>query len=57
MDKQIVLKTLTAAEKARLPLLFLQPASEVLDRFAAVAKPAANGLVDLDPDAPRRRET
>ena len=47
MDKQIVLKTLTGAEKARLPLLFLQPASEVLDRFTAVATAAANGLVDL----------
>jgi outer membrane lipoprotein-sorting protein len=47
VDKQIVLKTLTAAEKARLPLLFLQPPSEILDRFAAVAKQAGNGLVDL----------
>ena len=46
-DRQIVLKTLTAAEKGRLPLLFLQPASEVLDRFTAEAGPAANGLVDL----------
>jgi len=46
-DQQIVLKTLTAAEKARLPLLFLQPAAEILDRFAAAARPAANGLVDL----------
>ena len=47
VDKQIVLKTLSAAEKARLPLLFLQPASEILDRFAAVAKATENGLVDL----------
>lgn len=46
-DKQIVLKTLTAAEKSRLPLLFLQPAAEVLDRFTAVARIAENGLVDL----------
>jgi len=46
-DRQIVLKTLTAAEKGRLPLLFLQPASEVLDRFAAEAAPAANDLFDL----------
>lgn len=46
-DKQIVLKTLTGAEKARLPLLFLQPAAEVLERFTAVATSAANGLVDL----------
>ena len=46
-DRQIVLKTLTAAEKARLPLLFLQPASEVLARFDARAKPAGNGLVEL----------
>jgi len=38
---------LSGAEKARLPLLFLQPASEVLDRFTAVATAAANGLVDL----------
>ena len=47
IDKQIVLKTLTGAEKARLPLLFLQPASDVLERFTAVATAAANGLVDL----------
>ena len=46
-DRQIVLKTLTASEKARLPLLFLQPASEVLDRFTAVANGADNGLVEL----------
>jgi outer membrane lipoprotein-sorting protein len=46
-DAQIVLKTLTPAEKARLPLLFLQPAEEVLDRFAAVAKTGENGLVEL----------
>jgi outer membrane lipoprotein-sorting protein len=46
-DKQIVLKSLTAAEKARLPLLFLQPAPDVLARFTAVAKPSANGLVEL----------
>ena len=46
-DAQIVLKTLTPAEKARLPLLFLQPASEVLERFEAVAKAGENGLVEL----------
>lgn len=46
-DKQIVLKTLTAAEKARLPLLFLQPPAEILGRFAAEAKTADNGLVEL----------
>lgn len=46
-DRQIVLKTLTASEKARLPLLFLQPAAEVLERFAAVAKGADDGLVEL----------
>lgn len=46
-DRQIVLKTLTASEKARLPLLFLQPAAEVLERFVAVARAADDGLVDL----------
>jgi outer membrane lipoprotein-sorting protein len=46
-DRQIVLKTLTAAEKARLPLLFLQPASEILERFAASARTGENGLVEL----------
>jgi outer membrane lipoprotein-sorting protein len=46
-DRQIVLKTLTASEKARLPLLFLQPAAEVLERFAAAAKEADDGLVEL----------
>ncbi|MCL4810237.1 MAG: outer membrane lipoprotein carrier protein LolA [Thermoanaerobaculia bacterium] len=47
VDRQIVLKTLTASEKARLPLLFLQPAAEVLERFVAVARAADEGLVDL----------
>lgn len=46
-DRQIVLKTLTASEKARLPLLFLQPASEVLERFAAAAKEGGDGRVEL----------
>lgn len=46
-DRQIVLKTLTAAEKARLPLLFLQPAADLLARFDASAKAGPNGLVDL----------
>lgn len=46
-DKQIVLKTLTAAEKARLPLLFLEPPEQVLARFQAAAAKADNGLVDL----------
>ena len=46
-DRQIVLKTLTASEKARLPLLFLQPAADLLSRFDADARPAANGLVEL----------
>ncbi len=46
-DAQIVVKTLTPAEKARLPLLFLQPPSEVLERFEAVAKAGGNGLVEL----------
>ncbi|MBI5445650.1 MAG: outer membrane lipoprotein carrier protein LolA [Deltaproteobacteria bacterium] len=47
VDKQIVLKTLTGAEKARLPLLFLQPPSEILERFLAEAKATGNGLVEL----------
>jgi len=47
VDRQIVLKTLTEAEKARLPLLFLQPASDILDRFAAVAKASDGGLVEV----------
>jgi outer membrane lipoprotein carrier protein len=46
-DRQIVLKTLTPAEKARLPLLFLQPPAEILERFAAAAKSADNGLVEV----------
>jgi outer membrane lipoprotein-sorting protein len=46
-DRQVVRKTLTAAEKSRLPLLFLQPPSEVLDRFAASARGGENGLVEL----------
>ena len=46
-DKQIVLKTLTPAEKARLPLLFLQPPAEILERFSAAAKNADNGLVEV----------
>ena len=46
-DRQIVLKTLTAAETSRLPLLFLQPAADLLARFEASAKAGPNGLVDL----------
>lgn len=46
-DRQVVRKTLTAAEKERLPLLFLRPPSEVLARFSAVVKRGASGLVEL----------
>lgn len=46
-DKQVVVKTLTPAEKARLPLLFLQPPAEILERFSASAKAADNGLVEV----------
>lgn len=46
-DRQVVVKTLTPAEKARLPLLFLQPPAEILERFEASAKSADNGLVEV----------
>ena len=46
-DRQIVVKTLTPTEKARLPLLFLQPPAEVLERFSASARYAENGLVEV----------
>lgn len=46
-DRQVMRKTLTAAEKERLPLLFLKPPAEVLDRFAAVVKPDGKGLLEL----------
>lgn len=46
-DRQVVVKTLTPSEKARLPLLFLQPPAEILERFSASAKTADNGLVEV----------
>ena len=46
-DRQVVRKTLTPSEKERLPLLFLEPPSEVFGRFAAAVARGANGLVEL----------
>ncbi len=46
-DRQVVRKTLTASERERLPLLFLNPPAEVLGRFSAAVKRGANGLVEL----------
>ncbi|KAA0253827.1 outer membrane lipoprotein carrier protein LolA [Acidobacteria bacterium ACD] len=46
-DRQMVVRTLTPEERQRLPLLFLEAPDRVLDRFAATAADAANGLSEL----------
>jgi len=46
-DKQLVVKSLTAGERARLPLLFLESPERLLARFDAKVTPKANDLVEL----------
>jgi NAD+ synthase (glutamine-hydrolysing)/outer membrane lipoprotein carrier protein len=58
-DKQMVVKTLTPAERARLPLLFLEEPRDLLVRYAVTAAPAPGGLTELTlvpkgSDEPRR---
>jgi len=46
-DKQILVKTLGAAERARLPILFFEKPESVLERFEVTSKPADGGLTEL----------
>ncbi|MCM3875998.1 MAG: outer membrane lipoprotein carrier protein LolA, partial [Thermoanaerobaculia bacterium] len=46
-DRQLVVRTLRAEERARLPLVFLESPEALLARYAARVAPAANGLVEL----------
>lgn len=46
-DKQMVVKELTADERSRLPLLFLQEPQLLLDRFDVAASGEPGGLVEL----------
>ncbi|HEV8268819.1 MAG TPA: outer membrane lipoprotein carrier protein LolA [Thermoanaerobaculia bacterium] len=46
-DKQMVVKTLSAAEKSRLPLLFFASPESTLATYEASVNPGANGLADL----------
>lgn len=46
-DKQMVVKSLTAEERGRLPLLFLETTESLLARYTATATPADNGLTAL----------
>ena len=47
VDKQMVVKPLTAAERARLPLLFLEEPRDLLARFDASAVVVDKGLTEL----------
>jgi len=46
-DKQVIVKTLTADDKLRLPLLFFESPEAILLRFDAVVKGADNGLTEV----------
>lgn len=46
-DAQMIVKTLTAEERARLPLLFLEDASTLLARFDATLVPGEGGVADV----------
>ena len=45
-DRQLVLKTLSAEERARLPLLFLEEPEALLTRYEVVFRAADNGLYE-----------
>ncbi len=46
-DKQMVVKSLTAEERSRLPLLFLETTDALLARYTATSTARDNGLADL----------
>ncbi|MEO6324529.1 MAG: outer membrane lipoprotein carrier protein LolA [Thermoanaerobaculia bacterium] len=46
-DKQLILKSLTPSERARLPLLFFDAPESVLERYDAAWKAGANGFSEL----------
>jgi outer membrane lipoprotein-sorting protein len=47
VDKQMVVKALTAAERGRLPLLFFDEPGALLARYEVTAAPADRGLTEL----------
>lgn len=46
-DKQMIVKSLTPGERARLPLLFFDSPEHLLERYTAAQKPVANGLAEI----------
>ena len=46
-DRQMIVKTLPAADRERLPLLFFESAESVLTRYGATAEAGAGGLVEV----------
>ena len=46
-DKQVIVKSLTPAERARLPLLFFDAPESILERYAASFTPISNGLSEI----------
>jgi outer membrane lipoprotein-sorting protein len=46
-DSQLVVKSLTAGERSRLPLLFLEAPSTVLTRYTATVKELPSGVIEL----------
>lgn len=46
-DRQMIVKTLSASDRERLPLLFFESAASVLSRYDAGAAAGENGLVEL----------
>ena len=46
-DRQMIVKTLSASDRERLPLLFFESSEAVLARYEAVAADGENGLTDV----------
>jgi len=46
-DKQLVVKTLSPAERSRLPIVFLESPEKLLARYDGKTRPGPNGLVEL----------
>lgn len=46
-DRQMIVKTLPASDRERLPLLFFESAETVLARYEALAADGENGLADV----------
>ena len=46
-DKQLVVRSLGAADRERLPIVFLETPEEILSRYSATARPALAGVDEL----------